>query len=335
VRVPLSGFAIAPTVSASPVLFAVLWLTVHLGGPGNAAGVVAAAVGLMTVVAVLVSRRPRLATPVVLGLALFATGAASAGAIVLDVQSSTNLRKIVLPPDPSWVDKAHVGPVTLLQAYTGARAETSVQELFWNRSITRVALLPGAAKFDVFRTASVDIGHDGSLTIGGKPLGGPLLVDTAGSTVRFLGGHVIQATPTATLWRPDPAVRPRLRLYAMGRYSDGWLANFGAIYVWPSVPGRRVEGWLSMRLRSLPNVGPVTLTFQFGPTARRKVRVGTGRAQLVRIPICGDRDAYVTYRSGKLVVSGRRGLSVKSTAPVFTPDPSACTHVPRSVVVAT
>ncbi len=51
VRVPLSGFAVASTLSASPILFAVYWLTVELGGPGNAAGVVAAAVGLMSVVA--------------------------------------------------------------------------------------------------------------------------------------------------------------------------------------------------------------------------------------------------------------------------------------------
>jgi hypothetical protein len=335
VRVPLSGFAIAPTISASPILFAVQWLTVHLGGPGNAASVVAAAVGVMTVVAVVASRRPKLGTPIVLGLALLATGAASAGAVVLDVQSSTNLRKNALPADPSWVDKAHVGPVTLLQAYTGPRGDYSLQELFWNRSITRVALLPGASKFDVFRTERVTVGRDGSLSVGGRPLSGPLLVDTYGSTVRLRGGDAIRTTATATLWKPDASGRPRLQLYALGRYSDGWLANFGAIYLWPSVPGRRVEGWLSMRLTSYPAVGTIPLTFQFGPDARTTVRVSPGREHRVRLPVCASKNAYVTYRSRKLLLLGRRGLSVKSTAPVFTPDPTACEHLSPALDLAT
>ena len=51
----------------------------------------------MSVVAVLASRRPRRCTPVVLGLALMATAAASAGAVALDVQSTKNLRRIVFP----------------------------------------------------------------------------------------------------------------------------------------------------------------------------------------------------------------------------------------------
>ena len=333
VRVPLSGFAIAPTISASPILFGVHWLTVELGGPGNAAGLVAAAVGLMTVVAVVASRRPRLGTPIVLGLALLATGAASAGAVALDVQSSTNLRKAALPSDPSWVDSAHVGQVTLLQSYAGPRGDYSLQELFWNRSITRVALLPAASKFDVFRTDLVAVGDDGSLSVGGRPLSGPLLVDTYGSTVKLRGGRVVQATPTATLWAPNAVGRPRLQLYALGRYSDGWLANRGAIYLWPSAPGQRVEGWLSMRLTSSPAVGTVPVAFQFGPNARRTVQVSPGREQQVRIPVCATKDAHVIYRAGNLVLLGHRGVSVKSTAPVFTPSPGACRQLSRSAGV--
>ncbi len=324
VRVPLSGFAIAPTISASPILFGVHWLTIELGGAGNAASLVAAAVGLMSVVAVLASRRPRLGTPVVLGLALFATGAASAGAVALDVRSSINLRKIALPADPSWVDRARVGHVTLLQSYTGPRGDYSLQNLFWNRSITRVALLPGASKFDVFRTEDVSVGHDGSLSANGRPLNGPLLVETYGSTVQLDGGRLVKATPTASLWVPDGGRQPRLRLYALGRYSDGWLANYGVIYVWPGAPGRRVAGWLSMRLTSSPAVGPVSMRFQFGADAATTVRVIPGRPQTLRVPICAARDAHVSYRSRKLVLFGRRAISVKATTPVFTPSASAC-----------
>jgi hypothetical protein len=233
------------------------------------------------------------------------------------------------------VDKAHVGPVTLLQSYAGPRGDYSLQELFWNRSITRVALLPAASKFDVFRTETVTIGRDGSLGVAGRPLSGPLLVDTYGSTIRLRGGRVIQTTPTATLWAPKAATRPRLQLYALGRYADGWLANFGAIYLWPSTAGHRVEGWLSMRLTSTRDVGTVPITFQFGPSARRTLRVTPDSEQRVRIPVCAAADAHVTYRSGKLVLMGRRGLSVKSTAPVFTADPRACAHLSPSLEDAT
>ena len=51
----------------------------------------------MTAVAVLASRRPRFGTPVVLGFALLATGAASAGAVAFDVQNTARVKKAYLP----------------------------------------------------------------------------------------------------------------------------------------------------------------------------------------------------------------------------------------------
>jgi hypothetical protein len=335
VRVPLSGFAIAATINASPILFAVAWLTARLNGPDNAATVVAGAVGLMTVAAVVASRRPKLGTPVVLGLALLATGAASAGAVALDVQSNATLRKNALPSNPSWVDRAKVGDVTLLQSYSGVRNGYSLQELFWNRSVTRVALLPGAAKFDAFRTEQVRVDGNGSLNVNGRLLRGPLLVDTFGSAVQLHGARVLESTPTATLWMPDQRAQPRLRLYALGSYADGWLANAGVMYVWPETPGQPVSGWLSTRLTASPLVGPTTLTFQFRQDARKTVRVSPGRPQTVRIPVCATKNAHVTYRSKQLLLFGRRGVSVRATTPVFTPSPSACpSHGPSSRLAA-
>ena len=323
VRVPLSGFAIARTLDASPVLFAVFWLTEKLGSPGNAASVVAAVVGLLSVVAVLASRRPRLGTPLVLGLALLVTGAASAGAVALDVQSTGTLRRSSLPADPSWVDRFHLGKVTLVEAYSGSRG-ISLQELFWNRSVKRVVLLPGATAFDSFHTDRADVGDDGSLTVAGRPLGGALLVDTFGSTVLLQGARLLQAGPTAALWTPERSARPRLRLYAAGRYSDGWLAGTGAIYVWPEVPGRPVSGWLSMRLTAQPVIGPARLTFQSRRNVRTSVNVQVGASRQVRIPVCAARNARVTYRSNVRALFGSRPVSVQATAPVFTPSRSAC-----------
>jgi hypothetical protein len=323
VRLPLSGYAVVSTLNGSPILFGVYWLTGRLGTAGDASALVAAAVLLMTLVAVLGSRRPRLGTPVVLGLALLATGAASAGAVIFDVQNTAAVRQALLPVDPSWVDRAQLGNVTMIQSFSGGRGNT-LQELFWNRSITRVALLPGAAPFDSFRTERVRVGDDGSLTVNGRPLSGPVLADIYGSTVRLQDARVVGKSQTATLWLPERADRPRLRLYAIGRYSDGWLAKSGVIYVWPRVAGRRVSGWISMRLAASRLAGAATITFQFAEHARTTVHVRPGRPQLLRVPLCAAKNARVTYRSKKVTLVGVRAVTVRATAPVFTPSPSAC-----------
>jgi hypothetical protein len=327
VRLPLSGYAVVSTLNGSPILFAVYWLTGKVGTAGDASAVVAGAVLLMTLVAVVGSRRPRLGTPVVLGLAILATGAASAGAVIFDVQNTAAVKRAFLPVDPSWVDRTRLGNVTMLQSFSGGRGNT-LQELFWNRSIKRVALLPGAAKFDSFRTERVRVGDDGSLTVKGRALEGPLLADIYGSTVRLQDARVVSRSQTATLWLPDGSGRPRLRLYAIGRYSDGWLAKSGVIYVWPRVRRSRVSGWVSMRLAASRQVGAATITFQFAEHARRTVRVKPGRPQLLRVPLCAARNARVTYGSKKVTLIGARAVTVRATAPVFTPSPAACP--PRS-----
>jgi hypothetical protein len=323
VRLPLGGYAVVSALSGSPILFGVYWLTLRLGRPGDASAVVAAAVAVMAVVAVIASKRPRLGTPVVLAVALLATGAASAEAVIFDIQNTAAVKRAFLPVEPSWVDRARVGDVTLLQSFSGARGNT-LQELFWNRSINRVGLLPGAAKFDSFRTERVRVGDDGSLTINGRPLTGPLLADIYGSTVLLQNAHVVDRSPTATLWSPDRSRRARLRLYAIGRYSDGWLAKSGVIYVWPQARGRSVGGWVSMRLTASRMVGAATITFQYAEHASTTVHVRLGRPQELRVPLCAAKDARVTYRSKKLTLIGMRAVTVRSSAPRFTPDPAAC-----------
>jgi hypothetical protein len=326
VRVPLGGYAVASTLNGSPILFGVYWLTGKVGKPGDASAIVAAAVALMSALAVLGSRRPRLGTPVVLGVALLATGAASAGAVIFDVQNTADVRKTYLPADPSWVDRAAVGNVTLLRSSSGGRGN-SLQELFWNRSITRVALLPGTAPFDSFRTVRAQIAADGSLSAGGQPLNGPLLVDTYGSTVRLRGARLLKTSPAAALWVPERNASPRLALYAPGRYWDGWLAKSGAVFVWPESSDYPVAGWLTMRLVAPPLVGPVSMTFQNRRDNRITLRMRPGEPQLVRLSVCARRDAHVTYRSNARVLVGLRAVSLKASAPVFTPDRSACpTH---------
>jgi len=319
VRLPLSGYAIAATLDGSSILYGVYWLTSTLGEAGMAALVVAAAAGVMSAVAVLGSRRPRLGTPVALGLALVATGAASAGAVAFDVTSTSMTKKAYLPSDPSWVDHAHLGQVSLLQAWGGTRA-ASLQELFWNRSVDRVLLLPGAHPFDRFGDEPLRVAQDGSLSAAGRPLIGPLLVDGYGSTVRLRGARLLATGPTASLWVPDG--RPRLALYEIGHYHDGWLAKSGAVYLWPATKGGRLAGFVTQTLTS-EAARSALLTFRL-PHRSIGVRLRPGERRTVSLPVCSHGPWYATYRSNLFGLVGLRVVSVRSSAPRFRPSAAAC-----------
>jgi hypothetical protein len=321
VRLPLTAYATPATLNGSPLLDAVYWLELKLGRPADAASVVAAAVGLMSALAVLASRRPRLGTPVVLAAAVLATGTASAGAVALDIWNAGQQRRTLLPSDPSWVDRARLGRAQLVQSWGGVRA-AALQQLFWNRSIDSVLLLPGATPIDGFGTRRARVAGDGSLLVAGRPVQTPLLVDEYGSTVRLQGAHMLGRGLTSSLWRP--AGNPRLSLYATGRYHDRWLAVRGAISVWPETAGGPVAGWLSMRLTAPIDGEATEVMFRTRGGGSTLVHLRPGERQRVQIPLCGTGRWDTTYRASTYRIDNRRLVSVRATAPVFTPEASAC-----------
>jgi hypothetical protein len=213
--------------------------------------------------------------------------------------------------------------VTLLQSFSGGRG-VSVQELFWNRSIARVALLPGAAPFDSFRTERASVAADGSLSVAGRALAGPLLVDTYGSTVRLRDARLLEAGPTAALWVPDGSRRPRLSLYALGRFADGWLASAGLIVVWPRERGGPVAGWLAMRLSAPPVTGAATVRFRSAGRLLAAAPVRPGAPRRVRIPVCSIGPARITYRAPLLAIVAGHPATVKSSPPRFVASRAAC-----------
>jgi hypothetical protein len=200
-------------------------------------------------------------------------------------------------------------------------------QLFWNRSIDRVLLMPDAGPIDIYRDERVRVAKDGSLLAGGKAFRGPLLVDGFGSFIRLRGAVPVERSRISTLWRPVGT--PRLALYAPGRYHDGWLANSGAVYVWPGHAGAELSGWISMRLTAPRSLGAMTLTFA-AKGERTRIRLRAGTPRLVRIPVCSRGNARVTFRSNVRGFVGLRIVSARATAPVFTPSLSACAHRPAS-----
>ena len=141
--VPLAGYAAADEKAHSPLLYGVFRVEQWLGTPGNGSLAIALAGALAVTIVAACSRRPRLATAAGLSLAIAFAGGLGAATVLFDHENSRSVRQSFLPSDPSWVDHAHVGDVTLLRNIAGIRG-SAFQQLFWNRSVKRLVLMPGA-----------------------------------------------------------------------------------------------------------------------------------------------------------------------------------------------
>jgi hypothetical protein len=318
--VPLAGYAAAEGKQQSPFLRAAAEVERIAGGTGNGSLVLAAMVLLLSAVVVAVSWRPRTATPVALGLALAATLAASVGAHAFDAGAAADVRA-ELPADVSWIDSAGVGEVALL-ASRGGEAGGNLDQLFWNRSLDRVLLLPEASPIDSFRAERVRIGRDGTLSTAAGPVRGPLLVEAYDATVRLQGARMIERSRAHELWQP--AGRPRLQLQMVGRYHDGWLAAEGTIRLWPSASGASLRGRLTFRV-SPPPTAPVGAV-QFRLTAGEVVAgpLVPGTTSTVEVLVCSPGPWEATFRTTFRSYFDGRVVSAPSREPRFQPDPAAC-----------
>jgi hypothetical protein len=234
VRVPLSGWATPGSDDHSPFLLAVERLQFGLG-TSTGAFVVAALAAVCSVAAALGPWRPRIAAPVLVGLALAGSAATLGCVTLLDHENAVRLSHRYLPAQRSWVDASHVGRATLLEA-AGNRPSDGEEQLFWNRSLDRVAVLPGGAPPDRLASAYVSIDRHGVVRDRGRALQGPLVVDGYASTVQVAGARLVAAAPRDRLVVPRGPVR--LRLYVLGRSSDGLLVSSrGTVLFWAGRPG--------------------------------------------------------------------------------------------------
>ena len=310
-RVPLSGFTAADNKQDSPFLFAVFRLE-SLLGTANGAFAVAVCAGCLSLGAVAVARR-RHGAGVALGLSVLCAGAASVGAFSFDARNAANVRASHLPPDLRWIDHARLRDVTLLQT-PGAPRGRALEQLFWNSSVTRVALLRGAYPTDAFGADPVTIAPNGRLITRGRVLRGPLLVENYGARAVLAGAVRAGRGSSLELWRP--AETPRLSLLASGLYSDGWLARTGSITVWPDATGW-ARGTLTLRLSLPPGTERTPLHFRAAGTDRRiAARPGSHRTIVFRFAQRKPwRLVYRTPLTGLL--SDGRAISVKAAPPLL------------------
>jgi hypothetical protein len=319
-RVPLAGFAASDGRSNSPLLFAAGELENLLGDTGLASLAIALTVAVLSLVAAGLGFRPRRATGIALALALAACALSSAGAAAYDHALSNRVRTNVVPGNPSAVDTAALGSVALLQSPLGDRG-FATEELFWNRSLDRLILLPGTPPPDAFAAQQAQIGRDGSLLVRGRPFAGPLLVDSYGATTRFRDAREVTRTRLYRLL--EPTGRPRLAIYVPGRYFDGWLALDSSIRLWPEHREGDIAGRVSFALSLPPSGDPVLVRVRY-PGGQRHMTVRPGESTPVSLTACSAGPWSATV-SGPFTGSiGMRFVSVRSSEPVFRADPTAC-----------
>jgi hypothetical protein len=261
--------------------------------------------------------RPRAATVVAFASAIAVSVAGTAGAVAWDLRNTAAVVGEWMPADKSWVDHAGLEDVTLLRNYGGKRVDSL--QLFWNRSVDRVALMQGADRLDPFTNDRVSIARDGSLSIAGKPLRSSLLVDEYAVMVRLSGATRVASGPIHSLWRADGT--PRLSLFVFGRYFDGWLGRGGGVNLWPAPGERSLSGRLEVTLTA-PEA--TTITFQARGERPTIVRLEPGVEQSVRIPVCADGPWQAEFEASHSGGFEDRVVSARSSEPVFRPDAQAC-----------
>jgi hypothetical protein len=324
--VPLAGFAAAEGKAHSPLLLAAFRVEEWAGSPGNGSLVFAAVAGALLAVAVLLSRSPRHATGVALGLAVVASTGAWAAAVAFDTRNSDAVRNAFLPDEPSWVDRAGVDGVVLVRGPKGVRTE-ALEQLFWNRSVDRVALLPGADQVDHVHSPPLGVRGDGTLVLENRPLRRPLLIDGYAGTIRLADAELLGSSPSFTLWRPHGDAR--LSLYFAGRYSDGWLAGAGRLYIWPQRPGGTISGSLRLPL-SAPAESALTLRFRSASGPPVTVRLGRGERRTLTFPVCSRGPWHLTFLSEDRGFLGSRMVSAQAGEPQLVPGPCRRSAAPAA-----
>lgn len=324
--VPLSGYAAANEKMHSTLLFAVFRVEQWLGSPGSGSLLIALTATMATVVVVVCSRAPRLGTSVALGLSFAICVGFSSAATLFDLENTSAARKSFFGSDRSWVDNARLGDVTLLRNVGGQRGP-AFQQLFWNRSVKRVVLMPGATIIDPFPADAVAVGRDGSLRAGGAELGGPLLVDQHLVTVQLTGAKQVATAPGYSLF--EPTGTPRLSMLFAGRHHDGWLGGQGAISLWPRMGSDRLEGTFFIDLVAPRGSEGAPIRFHLPGGQNVDVRVPSHAALRVRLPVCSRGPWTAGFGAQVTGYVGTRPVSVRGRMFKFLPWRGACAAKPE------
>jgi hypothetical protein len=311
-RVPLSGYTVADAKQDSPFLMGVFRLEKAVG-VGDGSLFIALCAAILACLAAGAAFRARLAW-VAVGATLLASCAVSVGAVSFDHRVAANVRATFLPPDASWVDHARVGDATLIQTPATPHARAH-EQLFWNRSLKRLAFLDQASPVDAFGHPRVTVANDGRLLLGGEPLRGAFAISNFAVRAQLRGAAPVARGADYELWRPQGT--PRMALFVGGLYHTGWLAPAGHVTVWPARNGR-VEGTLRIPL-SLPAGTKRTVLHLEGPGVDRRVAVRPGQNRVLSVEVDSRGPWTLSWHSNRVgyLQPDDTPVSVRSATPTF------------------
>jgi hypothetical protein len=312
-RIPLSGYTAVHGKDDSPTLIAMMRLE-QLVTTANGSLTVALVTIVLALVGAAVLFRPRFGAALGLTLAVVAGGALSLGAHSFDARNTRQLRTHDMPADARWVDHAKLGHVALVQA-PGSVAPHALEALWWNTSIDRELLLGTGTATDHFGGLErLAIKDDGRLVWAGKPVAQALLVQTYGSRLALANATLVQRGLAFELFAPTGTLRATMLVD--GYFFDGWLAQRGAVTVWPDAVGR-TAGSLHLSL-SMPRDTAVMKVELTAPGYARTVTVRPGKVRhvVVRVSTKGPWTLRYFAPDGGIASDNRR-VSVVSTPPVF------------------
>ena len=130
--VPLSGLAAGTGKTDSVFLRAFSKVEALAGGVSEGAIAVAVVALALSLLAIAASAHRSLGRPLIVASAIAVCGVTSVLATVFDAENSRNARAASLAADPSWIDNADVGPVTMILEPRASRPARSTG--WWSSS---------------------------------------------------------------------------------------------------------------------------------------------------------------------------------------------------------
>jgi hypothetical protein len=304
--VPLAGYVAAQT-SPAPLQGAVRRLELAVGNQGSGSLLFAVAATAAVALGILAVVRRRGVQTAALAASVLLAAAIAAGALSYE-RLTNSIVRASLPADLTWIDDAHAGHPAFV-ASPGSARDTILETLFWNHSVGRVYLMPGAQAPDKFAAPALDVDASGTLVHDGHPVTQAVVLDDSATTARLADAHRLATGGPVSLWQPNGAAR--LSLLMWGRLDGGILLNAGGIWLWPKATH---AGWVVLRLRTINPARPGIFTLYNHHSEVSTADLPAGRSTTIRFPLC---------EAGRWA-RGFSSSNAIAAVPRYVPDPSAC-----------
>lgn len=272
--VPFASLALHPFSFDSPTLSAVETLG-RWSSQGDAAAVFAAGGVLAALAAFALQRRPALLGAACVVVAFSIGVAAYAGDRRMTERTLASLA--AAPPD--WLERSGIDRADVLALPGGSLHSGWVLES-WNRNVGRTFHL-GDVPHDQLPYTEVGINPDGSVTTGaGEPVRSRyLVVDEGGTQIELAGSLVSRPRVGLSLYRTNGALR--LRSFATGFYTDGWIRSVASYDVFGQGPGH-----YRIALALPAGRAPRQVELEAG-SVRRTLELRPGETVSARLPAVG------------------------------------------------